>query len=338
MPDRRAARRGELHETAASSAPGARMDLERERVAEIQRERMLGAMVELARERGSERVTVAHVVTRAGVSRRTFYELFSDREACFLAALEHALARVAAVVLPAYRGERDWCDRIRAGLTAMLELFDEEPATAALCVVDALGAGPRALRRRAEVLERLVDAVDRGRREAPAGAEPHAGRAVASRIVAEGVVGAVLAVLHGRLLASSPKPLMGLRGQLMSMIVLPYRGPDAAAAELSRRAPRVRRVKRAREDPLRGLNMRLTYRTMRVLAAIAAGKGLSNREVARAAEVVDQGQISKLLARLQGLGLISNAGEGAVKGEANTWVLTARGVELEQALRARAEH
>jgi AcrR family transcriptional regulator/DNA-binding MarR family transcriptional regulator len=336
MVDRRQARRGERHEQAVDGAPRGRRDLERERVAEIQRERMLSAMVELTRELGADRVTVAHVVTRAGVSRRTFYELFADREECLLAALEQAIALVAAVVVPAYRGERGWSERIRAALTAMLEVFDQAPDTAALCVVDALGAGPRALARRAEVVGKLVDAVDRGRREARA---PWAAQdePVATRIVAEGVVGAVLGVLHARLLAPNPKSLMSLRGQLMSMIVLPYLGPPAAAVELTRPAPRVRRAKSAREDPLRGLNMRLTYRTIRVLAAIGAGAGLSNRQVARAAGVDDQGQISKLLQRLEGLGLIHNTGAGLSRGEANAWLLTARGAELEQAVRARAE-
>ncbi len=366
MAHRRGARH-EVHEAASGSSLRSGRELERERVAEIQRERMLGAMVKLTRERGAERVTVAHVVARAGVSRRTFYEIFADREACLLAALELGLERVEQAVVPAYRAEHGWCERIRAGLTALLEIFDEEPETAALCVVDTQGAGPGALERRAQVIDKLVDAVDRGRREArtvpsrapsmergsdslgaQASPRPQAsqvrdeqratawsGPVGASRITAEGVVGAVLAVLHARLLAESPKPLMPLRGQLMSMIVLPYLGAGAAKAESTRRAPPVRRAKPGNEDPLRGLNMRLTYRTMRVLTAIGAGTGLSNRHVSRDAGVEDQGQISKLLQRLESLGLIQNRGEGVKRGEPNAWVLSARGMELEQAIRAR---
>ncbi len=178
------------------------------------------------------------------------------------------------------------------------------------------------------MLAKLVDAVDRGRRAAPLGGPG------LTRVAAEGAVGAVLAVLHARLLARPPKPLVKLRGQLMSLIVLPYLGSAAAAAELARPAPRARVTRSPPEDPLRGLNMRLTYRTMRVLSAIAAGSGLSNRQVAREAEVEDQGQISKLLRRLSGLGLIET-GSGVAKGEANAWILTARGMELERVLQAR---
>lgn len=306
-------------------------DLERERVAEIQRARMLGAMVDLTRERGAERVTVAHVVGRAGVSRRTFYELFEDREACLLEALDDALGRIEEAVMPAYRHERGWSQRIGAGLTAMLEYFDADPATAALCVVDSLAAGPEALERRAVVVDALVSAVDRGRREAGT-------QTGLNRVIAEGVVGAVLGVLYTRLREPTPKPLLPLRGQLMGMIVLPYLGPEAAAAELARRPPRTRRQVRSPEDPLKRLDMRLTYRTMRVLTAVAAQPGLNNRQIARDAGVADQGQMSKLLARLEGLGLIANGGESLVRGEPNMWRLTQRGEELEQAIRARNEH
>jgi hypothetical protein len=76
----------------------------------------------------------------------------------------------------------------------------------------------------------------------------------------------------------------------------------------------------------------MTYRTGRVLAAIAelGGRGSdpSNREVADAAGVLDEGQISKLLKRLEGLGLIENTGEGQPMGKANAWRLTAWGVEV----------
>jgi predicted transcriptional regulator len=89
-------------------------------------------------------------------------------------------------------------------------------------------------------------------------------------------------------------------------------------------------------DPLRDLDMRLTYRTVRVLEAIgelrAPGPHPSNRQVAEAAGIRDQGQVSKLLARLQQLGLIENAGDGLAKGEPNAWMLTKRGCEVREVL------
>jgi len=84
--------------------------------------------------------------------------------------------------------------------------------------------------------------------------------------------------------------------------------------------------------------MRLTYRTVRVLMAVAAHPGSSNRVVADAAEVSDQGQMSKLLARLDGLGLIENTGGGAVRGEHNAWTLTDKGWQVQGAFAEQTSH
>jgi DNA-binding MarR family transcriptional regulator len=122
----------------------------------------------------------------------------------------------------------------------------------------------------------------------------------------------------------------------MGMIVLPYLGRGAAGRELTRPVPAPNPERAAGAagggHPLEGLNMRLTYRTLRVLAAIGAHPGLSNRGVADTAEIADQGQVSKLLARLQDLGLIENTGEGHSKGAPNAWRLTPRGGQVAQAM------
>jgi DNA-binding MarR family transcriptional regulator len=196
------------------------------------------------------------------------------------------------------------------------------------------------LERRARVVGVLVDAVHEGRREARGAAKP-------TRLTAEGIVGAVLGVLHARLSKGDARcnggaePMAGLLGPLMAMIVLPYLGHAAAARETARPVPRRRRPVLAprRGDPLRELDMRLTYRTVRVLVAIAALGGgeshPSNRQVSDAAGVSDQGQISKLLARLEHLGLIENAGV-PVRGEPNAWRLTAKGQDVERTIRRQA--
>jgi DNA-binding MarR family transcriptional regulator len=78
--------------------------------------------------------------------------------------------------------------------------------------------------------------------------------------------------------------------------------------------------------------MRLTYRTTLVLEAIAHRPGVSNRMVADLAGVTDQGQISKLLARLERLGLVENTGVGHAKGERNAWALTPLGHQVARRL------
>jgi len=305
--------------------------LPREHVTEIQRVRILMAMAEVAAERGAGAASVAHVVSRAGVSRRTFYDLFEDREDCFLATFDEIVARASVPVLAAYGVHVRWRDRIRAGLLALLVFFDEEPALARFCVVEALAAGPRALERRGEILDLVVRIVDEGREERPARAPE------APPLAAEGAVGTVQAVIHRRLVADTQGPLTGLLGSLMSAIVLPYQGASAAQKELHKPAPSFKpNPARHHGDPLEGLEMRITYRTVRVLIAIGSGPGASNREIATAAGISDQGQVSKLLTRLEHLGLVHNEGVGPAKGAPNAWALTDKGGRVEEAVRVQA--
>ncbi len=294
-------------------------------VSGIQRTRLLTALAQVCAEHGAANVTVAHIVERAGVSRRTFYELFSDREDCFLAGLEEGLGRVAGRVLPAYEQPGGWRERIRASLIELLSFLDSDPVTGRLLIVETLGAGREALQRRGNVLAQVIDAVDEGRLEAKTGSEP-------TRLTAEGVVGGVLSVLHGRLIEGSRGSYLDLLNPLMSMVALPYFGSAAARRELSRLLPHIERhmVENGAVNPLRELDMRLTYRTVRVLLAIAEHPGASNRTVGADAGVTDQGQISKLLTRLEKLGLVANTGLGPGRGAPNSWTLTEQG----QAVRA----
>jgi AcrR family transcriptional regulator len=296
-----------------------------ERVSEIQRARIVAAMTEVACERGVSNVTVAHVVERAGVSRRTFYELFDDRDGCFAAAFEEGLGRAAERVFPAYRAGGRWSERIRAALVALLEFLDSEPVMGLLLVASP-GAGARVLERRRRVLGEVILVVDGGREQSKAGIEP-------PPLAAEGVVGGVLSILHARLSGGNPGSLLELTGPLMGMIVLPFLGSAAARRELERPVPRQRvAAPRSIGNPLRDLDMRLTYRTVRVLLAVATQPGGSNRQVADAAGITDQGQISKLLGRLHSLGLIENVGAGSMRGAPNAWTLTAKGWEIESAI------
>ena len=90
-------------------------------------------------------------------------------------------------------------------------------------------------------------------------------------------------------------------------------------------------------DLLRDIPMRLTYRTARVLDGVAANPGASNRLVADHAGITDQGQISKLLSRLERLGLIANTGQGQAKGEPNAWALTPLGSRVASSITGHPE-
>ncbi len=321
----------------------------REEVYGIQRARILSAMVEVAAEGGYIGAAIAPVVACAGVSRRTFYELFDGREDCFLAAFEWGLAQARSATIDAYRSQRSWRDRVRHALAALLAFLDSEPELARVCVIEALGAGKLVLERRARVLDELIAAL---------GADAPARGSEQPLLTAEGIVGGAFAVVHGRLLeqdatagagagavvddaaattrsdgaAVPPGPLIQLHGQLMALIALPYLGPRAAGEELTRAAPDVSVPAKATAGRgsgrlLERLEMRLTYRTVRCLLFIGEHPGSSNREIAQGAEVPDEGQTSKLLGRLDRLGLIANARQHG-PGYPNYWTLTPHGEQV----------
>jgi AcrR family transcriptional regulator/DNA-binding MarR family transcriptional regulator len=305
-------------------------------IPEFQRTRLLDATFALVAAEGYRRLTARRVSDWAGVSNKTFYDLFSDREDCFLAAFDYAIDQLTAVVVPAWEGERDWAAGIRMGLGALLGFLDEEPALRQLVFVEALGAGPRVLARRAEVLGALAGAVDGGREGVKVGGE-------LPPLTAEGIVGAAFGVIYARLLQDGPEPLAGLLNSLMATIVLPYRGHKDAARELARQAPmhtgvhgKAGKVIAPAGSLATPVDFRLTVRTHMVLAAVAEHPEGSNRLVSDAAGVADQGQISKLLARLEGLGLLRNAG-GETQGVPNAWHLTPRGEEIARLSRGQGQ-
>jgi AcrR family transcriptional regulator len=302
----------------------------REQLLDIQRGRLIVATTQVAAEHGVGKLSVAAIVARSGVSRRTFYEVFPDVHECLLAALEESLAHARARVREAYDPSAPWRVRIRLALHALLCLFEDEPTRGRLLVVEASGAGQDALLRRAQVLGELSDAVEEGRAET--------GRSAAlTALTAEGLVGSALAVVHARLVgdgAGGAPGLVELTNPLMSMIVLPYLGAAAARKELGAPLPERRRHESQHTDGASRLNtlpMRITYRTMRVLRVIGAQPGASNRKIGEIAGMSDQGQVSKLLQRLERLGLIVNTTTSEERGIANAWQLTPAGAEIERA-------
>ncbi|HLM86590.1 MAG TPA: TetR family transcriptional regulator [Solirubrobacteraceae bacterium] len=294
---------------------------------EIQRARLLAAAVDVVEDVGYAGMTVGAIIERARVSRKTFYEVFSDREDCFEAVFDHISAHASAVATAAYATQTDWLASIHAALGALLCLMDEEPALARLWVVEALGARRPVLERRARAMSILAGVVDEGRSVISERAQP-------PELTAEATVGGIGHIIYARLLRGSPEPLIDLLGQLMYTIALPYLGAARAHAERrrpTRRAPPVRKADRTRKHGLEDLKIRLTYRTVRTLEAIFEQPGASNREIADTCGITDQGQVSKLLSRLEGLGFTENRGLGQERGLPNAWYLTEGGIKIVQA-------
>jgi hypothetical protein len=259
------------------------------------------------------------VAGRAGLSLRRTQSLLADSEAAVEVAVELALERLGPLLSSAYDAEPRWLDRVRAAVMALLRFIGREPELGRILLVCVGGGAETWLRRRRVLAAELAQALETGR------SEPQALRGQPLPSAAAMALGGALAVLQEGMLAGQAP--LDLFGPVVAAVVLPYLGSAAARRELSRPAPRPRVL----VDPERtweGPGARLPYRTRLTLEAIRAYPGASNREVAERAGIVDQGQASKLLARLHARGLIEKTGARRARGAPNSWHLTDRGERL----------
>jgi AcrR family transcriptional regulator len=138
-----------------ASLPRHRHGLSREVVRASQELRIVVATAEMVAEKGYAATTVAAIVERAGVSSKTFYELYADREEAFLATYA-VIHEVIERIVDASLAHDDPRAMLRAGTRAFLETLAAEPAFARTLVIEAVGAGPRVLARRAEAFDEFV--------------------------------------------------------------------------------------------------------------------------------------------------------------------------------------
>jgi AcrR family transcriptional regulator len=207
--------------------PSGRHSLPREFVIRSQRDRLLDAMAEVCASNGYGAATVAAVTARAGVSRKTFYEYFSDREACFLAAYDAILGRFFDQVIGAYRlPERPWPERVRAALAQLLSFLAAEPAFARMCIVEVVTAGPRALERYMSAVRLLARLLDEGRGERPGHEDLPTSTAFA-------VIHGSALVIRDQILAGRTEQLSELLPDLLYTALVPYVGQEEALRRAS---------------------------------------------------------------------------------------------------------
>ena len=291
---------------------------------------MLGAALRTVEEGGLGQLTAGKIIKRARVSRTAFYEFFSGAEDCFLAAMRDVLAEAETLLAAAYMTEEDPRRGTRAAVGALLGYCEHNRGLARAVFVELAAGGPALLELRGGTLAAAASAIDRalggGGDQAPA------------KLAARASAGAFAELLHARLLYGPDGSLRGLRGELMAVLVMPQLGRRAACEELSASPPVAgggRAPVDAASNPFAHLGTRLTYRTVRVLIAIAELPGASNREIALHAGISDQGQISKLLRRLERLELIENHAGRRRSGGRNAWWLTELGQDVHRATRGR---
>ena len=189
----------------------------------IQRERLIGAMLNAAADLGYRGTNVQDVIDRAGVSRPTFYEHFANKEDCFLAAFDTSAERLRRQLdAAARRGGDVWRDRVRYALEALLRFASREPDIARAMVVEARAASATAVRRRVELLEEFAGCLETqsGKLLPGAGSE--------TPLTAPGIVGGIESILYSRLCKHDYDQLESLLPSLMYFVVLPYEGHEAA--------------------------------------------------------------------------------------------------------------
>jgi AcrR family transcriptional regulator len=189
----------------------------------IQRERLLIAMLNAAAELGYLETNVQDVIDRAGVSRPTFYEHFSNKEDCFLAAFDTSAERLRKMVHTAVSaGGEIWRERVRCGLEALLRFASREPDTARTLIVEARAASEAAVKRRVELLDDFAKCLDEEARELLPAPPPK------TALTASGIVGGVESLLYSRLCKQEYDRVEALLPSLMYFVVLPYEGHEAA--------------------------------------------------------------------------------------------------------------
>jgi AcrR family transcriptional regulator len=212
--------------------PRGRHGLPRRFIVHNQRERMLLAVAEAVAEQGFATTTVADIIARARLSRRTFYEHFADKEECFLAAYDTVVEQLLGAVGQAYEQADGWAQKVHDGLETFLAYLAAEPAFARMCIVEVVAAGPDARGRRDAAMRVFVDFLEPGRDAAPKGI-------VVPALAADVVVGGIYEIIYSRLQRNAADELVEMLPEILYCALVPYIGhaeAEKAVRETRQRA------------------------------------------------------------------------------------------------------
>lgn len=179
----------------------------------------MDAIADLTAEHGYEATKIGDIVKRAGVARKTLYDNFEGKEDVFLAAFDSAVEDIVGRVEAACEKAGDgWEERLQAGLSAFLDYVAEEPATARMCMVEAMSATPTATRRYEDALQRFVAMT---KVTAPYYEQ-------LPETIEETLVGGVAWIVHQKLRRREAERAGELLDELDRFVLGPYRGMAAA--------------------------------------------------------------------------------------------------------------
>jgi AcrR family transcriptional regulator len=195
---------------------------------ETRRQSILEAMVRVVGRKGYKATSVADVIVEADTSRTTFYKYFEDKHECFLAAYDLVVERVIAEVIASCNGEEDWVERVRIGLTTIVDLFALDPELARTAIVEVSAAGADARQRHWDAISKFTEFLEDGREVA--------GERDLPENIALMAAGAVSGLIFDELLTGRAERLPELLPDLLFALLVPYLGPGAATEEMRRAA------------------------------------------------------------------------------------------------------
>jgi AcrR family transcriptional regulator len=209
---------------ASSRLPAGRHGLPREFIVQNQRERIITALVDTVAERGYNATTVAHITKAASVSRRTFYEHFADKEACFLAAYEMVAGHIRESMQVAAEAFEEWPQQVRAALATMLRFLAGEPELARVCMIEPIAAGGEIAARHRESMQGFVEILKAGRPQ-------HSGERPLPEATEATLVGGIISLIVREINAGRAEQLEELLPDLVELTLAPYLGADEAARQ-----------------------------------------------------------------------------------------------------------
>jgi AcrR family transcriptional regulator len=219
----------------ARALPRGPHGLTRDEVARSQRLRLLTAMTDAVAEKGFANTVVADVVSRSGVSRATFYQLFGSKEDCFQAAYEMNAELVALIMEAGLEDLRADAastplEKLERVLALYIDTLAATPGLARVFLVEVYAAGPEAIAQRRASLDRFVDIV-----AATHGGRPgFLGTGDDQRFAAEMIVNAVSAAVTNIVGAGDVSELRDLQAKLVDLARRLFGPPDGGVAARSR--------------------------------------------------------------------------------------------------------
>lgn len=208
--------------TTSSRLPAGRHGLPREFIAQNQRERIITALVDTVAERGYNATTVAHITKAAAVSRRTFYEHFADKEACFLAAYEMVADHIRDSMQVAAAAFEEWPQKVRAALGTMLHFLAGEPDLARVCMIEPIAAGGEIAAKHRASMQGFVEILKAGRPE-------HSGERPLPEATEATLVGGIVSLIVREINSGRTEQLEQLLPDLVELTLAPYLGAEEAA-------------------------------------------------------------------------------------------------------------